>query len=111
MHESSAGNSGAAGDGRRRVAFAGIVGNVLEWYDFALYGYLATVFADQFFSSDDRFASLISAYAVFAVGFVARPLGAVIYGHVGDRFGRRRLLTISVVMMGLPTFLLEHFSI
>jgi len=98
--------AGSGRDGRRRIAIAGIVGNVLEWYDFALYGYLATVFADQFFPSTDKFASLISAYAVFAVGFIARPLGAVIYGHIGDRLGRRRLLTVSVVMMGLPTFLL-----
>jgi len=106
MDESPAGNADTAGDDRRRIAVAGIVGNVLEWYDFALYGYLATVFADQFFPSNDKFASLIGAYAVFAIGFLARPLGGVIYGHIGDRFGRRRLLTISVVMMGLPTFLL-----
>lgn len=106
MDESPAGSAEGAGDDRRRIAVAGIVGNVLEWYDFALYGYLATVFADQFFPSTDKFASLISAYAVFAIGFLARPLGGVIYGHIGDRFGRRRLLTLSVVMMGLPTFLL-----
>jgi MHS family proline/betaine transporter-like MFS transporter len=106
MDESPAGSAEGAGDDRRRIAVAGIVGNVLEWYDFVLYGYLATVFADQFFPSTDKFASLISAYAVFAIGFLARPLGGVIYGHIGDRFGRRRLLTLSVVMMGLPTFLL-----
>lgn len=91
---------------RQRIVFAGIVGNVLEWYDFALYGYLATVFSDQFFPSDDKLVSLINAYAVFAIGFLARPLGGVIYGHIGDRFGRRKLLTISVVLMGVPTFLL-----
>ncbi len=96
----------AAARSVRRVAVAGIVGNILEWYDFALYGYLATVFADQFFPSTDKLASLINAYAVFAVGFLARPLGGVIYGWIGDRLGRRRLLTLSVVMMGLPTFLL-----
>jgi MFS transporter, MHS family, proline/betaine transporter len=90
----------------RRVAVAGVVGNVLEWYDFALYGYLATVFADQFFPSTDKLASLISAYAVFAIGFLARPFGGIVYGWIGDRFGRRRLLTLSVVMMGVPTFLL-----
>jgi MFS transporter, MHS family, proline/betaine transporter len=90
----------------RRVAAAGIVGNILEWYDFALYGYLATVFAGQFFPSTDKLASLLAVYAVFAIGFLARPLGGLIYGHIGDRFGRRRLLTASVVVMGLPTFLL-----
>ncbi|MCB1496175.1 MAG: MFS transporter [Bauldia sp.] len=88
------------------VTAAGIVGNVLEWYDFALYGYLATVFAGQFFPSSDAVASLIGAYSAFAVGFLARPLGGVIYGRIGDRLGRRRLLTVSVAMMGLPTFAL-----
>lgn len=106
MGNSEATAPGTKSDDQRRVAVAGVVGNVLEWYDFALYGYLATVFADQFFPSDDALASLISAYAVFAIGFLARPLGGLVYGHIGDRFGRRRLLTISVVMMGLPTFLL-----
>lgn len=91
---------------QRRIIRAGIVGNVLEWYDYALYGYLATVFASEFFPSDDKLTSLIGAYAVFAIGFLARPLGGVIYGHIGDRFGRRWMLTISVVMMGVPTFLL-----
>ena len=91
---------------RGRVAAAGIVGNILEWYDFALYGYLATVFAGQFFPSKDPLTSLIGAYAVFAIGFLARPVGGVIYGHIGDRFGRRWLLTLSVVLMGVPTFLL-----
>jgi len=101
--------AGAGPDTRsstRRVAVAGIVGNILEWYDFALYGYLATVFADQFFPSSDKLASLVGAYAVFAIGFLSRPLGGVVYGWIGDRLGRRRLLTLSVVMMGLPTFLL-----
>jgi MHS family proline/betaine transporter-like MFS transporter len=91
---------------RARVAAAGIVGNILEWYDFALYGYLATIFAGQFFPSSDPLTSLIGAYAVFAIGFLARPLGGLIYGHIGDRYGRRRLLTLSVVLMGVPTFLL-----
>ncbi len=85
---------------------AGIAGNILEWYDFALYGYLATVFAGQFFPSDDPLVSLIGAYSVFAIGFLARPLGGVMYGHIGDRFGRRRLLALSVILMGVPTFLL-----
>lgn len=91
---------------RGRVVAAGIAGNILEWYDFALYGYLATVFAGQFFPSEDPLSSLIGAYAVFAIGFLARPLGGVIYGHIGDRFGRRPLLTLSVILMGVPTFLL-----
>ncbi len=91
---------------RRRVMIAGIAGNVLEWYDFALYGYLATFIASTFFPPGDEFASLIGTYAIFAVGFLARPLGGAVYGAIGDRLGRRWLLMISVVMMGLPTCLL-----
>ena len=89
-----------------RINGAGIVGNILEWYDYALYGYLATIIAGQFFPSTDPLAGLISTYGVFAIGFLARPIGGALYGIIGDRLGRRRLLAISVVMMGVPTFAL-----
>jgi MHS family proline/betaine transporter-like MFS transporter len=79
---------------------------VLEWYDFALYGYLAPVTADLFFPNDDPLVSLINTYAIFALGFLARPLGGIVFGHIGDRFGRRRLLTLSVLLMAAPTFLI-----
>ncbi len=69
---------------RRRVLVSGIVGNVLEWYDFALYGYLAPITATLFFPSTDPLTSPINTYAVFALGFVTRPLGGIIYGHIGD---------------------------
>ena len=71
---------------------AGVVGNVLEWYDFALFGVLAPVIAAKFFPSADPLAGLINSYAVFAIGFLARPLGGMIFGHIGDRFGRRQAL-------------------
>lgn len=85
---------------------AGVVGNVLEWYDFALFGVMAPVIASHFFPSADPLAGLISSYTVFAIGFLARPLGGVIFGHIGDRFGRRQALVLSVVMMALPTALM-----
>jgi MHS family proline/betaine transporter-like MFS transporter len=88
------------------VIAAGVVGNVLEWYDFALFGVLAPVIASQFFPSADPLAGLISSYTVFAIGFLARPLGGVIFGHIGDRFGRRQALVLSVSLMALPTALL-----
>ena len=88
---------------RRRVIAAGVVGNVLEWYDFALFGVLAPVIALHFFPTADPLAGLISSYTVFAIGFLARPLGGVIFGHIGDRFGRRQALVLSVVMMAIPT--------
>ena len=62
---------------------AGVVGNVLEWYDFALFGVLAPIIAAKFFPSADPLAGLISSYTVFAIGFLARPLGGVIFGHYG----------------------------
>jgi MHS family proline/betaine transporter-like MFS transporter len=85
------------------VIAAGVVGNVLEWYDFALFGVLAPVIASHFFPSADPLAGLISSYAVFAIGFLARPLGGAIFGHIGDRFGRRQALVLSVALMALPT--------
>jgi len=88
------------------VIAAGVVGNVLEWYDFALFGVLAPVIAAHFFPSADPLAGLINSYAVFAIGFLARPLGGVIFGHIGDRFGRRQALVLSVTLMAVPTALM-----
>jgi MHS family proline/betaine transporter-like MFS transporter len=82
---------------------AGAVGNLLEWYDFALYGFFAPILAPLFFPADDRILSLIGAYAGFAVGFAMRPIGGAVLGHLGDRLGRRFVLVYSIVMMGLAT--------
>ena len=90
----------------RRVIVAGIIGNVLEWYDFAVYGYFATAIGQEFFPHQDRFAQLLSVFGVFALGYLMRPLGGAVTGHIGDRFGRRAALTFSVVAMAIPTFLI-----
>lgn len=82
---------------------AGTIGNVLEWYDFGLYGYLAPVIGSLFFPSKDPIASLLGAYGGFAIGFMMRPIGGVAFGHLGDRVGRQTVLVTSVVMMGLAT--------
>lgn len=87
----------------RRTIVAGISGNVMEWYDFAVYGYLAAIVGTQFFPSEDPVVSLISSYGAFAAGFVSRPLGGVFFGHIGDRIGRKAVLMISVLMMGAAT--------
>jgi MFS transporter, MHS family, proline/betaine transporter len=89
----------------KRTLLAGAIGNVLEWYDFALYGYFAPVFAALFFPSDSPTISLISAFGVFAVGFLARPLGALLFGYWGDTVGRRNALAWSVLLMAIPTCL------
>jgi len=85
---------------------AGFIGNVVEWYDFALYGYLAGVIAPVFFPASDPVAGLIATYGIFASGFIMRPFGAAVFGWFGDRFGRARTMQISVALMALPTLLL-----
>ena len=89
-----------------RVVAAGTIGNVLEWYDFAIYGYFATAIGRQFFPHEDPVAQLLSAFGVFALGYLMRPVGGALIGHIGDRFGRRAALTFSVTAMAVPTFLI-----
>ena len=85
---------------------AGMIGNVLEWYDFGLYGYLAPVIGAHFFPSTNPVASLIGAYGGFAIGFAVRPIGGAVLGHIGDRIGRQTVLVASVVLMGVATTLI-----
>ena len=87
----------------RRIVVAGLAGNVMEWYDFGTYGYFAATIGKLFFPAHDPAVSLIASFAVFAVGFIGRPLGALIFGHIGDRSGRKRALMASVLMMAIPT--------
>lgn len=90
----------------RRTVLAGLAGNVMEWYDFGVYGFFAAAIGSQFFPSDNPATSLLASFSVFAVGFLARPLGGVMFGHIGDRMGRRFAVIASVVMMVVPTFLM-----
>src|SRR5437763_7857028 len=90
----------------RKVIAAGMIGNVLEWYDFAIYGYFASQIGRQFFPHEDAVAQLLSAFGVFALGYLMRPVGGALIGHIGDRFGRRAALTLSVAAMAIPTFLI-----
>src|SRR5216684_4730458 len=90
----------------RRVIAAGMVGNVLEWYDFAIYGYFAAAIGRHFFPHEDPVAQLLAAFGVFAIGYLMRPVGGAVIGHIGDRFGRRTALTFSVAAMAVPTFLI-----
>jgi MHS family proline/betaine transporter-like MFS transporter len=87
----------------KKALLAGAIGNVLEWYDFALYGYFAPVFAALFFPSEDPSVSLVAAFGVFAIGFLARPLGALLFGYWGDTVGRREALAWSIILMAIPT--------
>jgi MFS transporter, MHS family, proline/betaine transporter len=91
---------------RSRVITAGMIGNVLEWYDFAIYGYFAAQIGRDFFPHEDAIAQLLAAFGVFAIGYLMRPIGGAIVGHIGDSFGRRAALTFSVAAMAIPTFLM-----
>jgi MFS family permease len=89
-----------------RAVIASTVGTMIEWYDFLLYGQMAAlVFAKLYFPSSDSLTGTLQAFAVFAVGFVARPVGAAIFGHYGDRIGRKAALIATLLLTGLSTFL------
>ncbi|OAV62755.1 MFS transporter [Enteractinococcus helveticum] len=89
---------------RRRVLGASLLGTAVEWYDFFIYGSAAAlIFGPQFFPTEDPLAGTLAAFATFAVGFIARPLGGVIMGHYGDRIGRKSMLMFSMMLMGIAT--------
>ncbi|MCZ4538261.1 MFS transporter [Gordonia terrae] len=90
---------------RRAVVAAGI-GTVVEYYDLTVYAYLAVVVSPLFFPSDDPTASLLSSLAVFASAYLMRPIGGIFFGRLGDRFGRKRALLVSVILMGVGTTLM-----
>ena len=96
---------GPQGLSRKQVVAVGI-GNFMEWFDFAIYGYFAAVIGSIYFPSDATGVSLLSSLAVFAVGFISRPFGALILGPIGDRFGRKTVLMITVFGMGVFTTLI-----
>ncbi|WP_101930919.1 MFS transporter [Mycobacterium intracellulare] len=89
----------------RRAAIAAAAGNVLEGYDIGIYGYSAVILAKLFFS-DNGTGALILTFAVFASGYLTKPLGAVLFGHIGDRYGRRLALVTSVLLIGICTVLI-----
>jgi MHS family proline/betaine transporter-like MFS transporter len=84
----------------------GLVGNVMEWYDFAVYGFFAATIGKLFFPSDDPVVSLIASFGTFAAGFLVRPLGGLVFGRIGDLVGRHRAMYLSVVTMAVPTLLM-----
>jgi MHS family shikimate/dehydroshikimate transporter-like MFS transporter len=109
MTTRSTGRAGSIGGttkprGLRRVVFGALVGTALEWYDFFIYGTAAAlVFNVLFFPQSDPAVGTITAFATFGVGFVFRPLGGILFGHVGDRIGRRATLILTTLVMGLST--------
>ncbi|WP_458413416.1 MFS transporter [Schinkia sp. CFF1] len=91
----------------RKVAMASFIGTTIEWYDFYLYGTAAAlVFPALFFPTFDPLYGTLAAFASYAAGFIARPLGSMVFGHFGDKVGRKKMLTLSLILMGLSTFLM-----
>src|ERR1700759_5641990 len=90
----------------RKVIFASSLGTVFEWYDFYLYGSLAAVIAKQFFSGVNPTAGYIFALLAFAAGFAVRPFGAIVFGRLGDMVGRKYTFLVTIVIMGLSTFVI-----
>jgi metabolite-proton symporter len=92
---------------RRRAVVASTIGTTIEWYDFFLYGTMAAlVFPEVFFPSDSAYSGILASFAVQFVGFGARPIGAAIFGHYGDRVGRKATLVTTLMLMGIATFLM-----
>ena len=91
----------------KRVVMASMIGTTIEWYDFFLYNSAAAlVFNRLFFPQYDPLTGTLLAFATYALGFVARPIGGIVFGHFGDRVGRKKLLMVSLILMGVATILI-----
>ncbi len=109
----SSGSAGRMTGAEKMVIFASSLGTVFEWYDFYLYGSLATIIGAQFFSQFPKATADIFALLAFAAGFIVRPFGALVFGRVGDLVGRKYTFLITILIMGLSTFivgLLPNYS-
>lgn len=99
------GSSGRSATSIGKVVFASLIGTAVEWYDFFLYGSAAAlVFGKLFFPESEPVTATMLAFGTYALGFVARPLGGIVFGHFGDRVGRKKMLVVALMMMGVATF-------
>ena len=106
-HVSRAQNPSDQATEMTRIVASSAIGTAVEWYDFLIYGTAtALVFNKLFFPLSDPALGTIAAFGTYAVGFLARPLGAAIFGHFGDRVGRKAMLVMTITIMGLGTFLI-----
>ncbi len=88
----------------KKSIFAALIGNILEYYDVMLYGFFAPLLAKIFFPDADPGTAMLASLGAFAAGFITRPIGAIIFGHIGDRFGRKKSLLIAILLVTIPTF-------
>jgi metabolite-proton symporter len=101
---SQPGRPGTTGVRPAKIAFASFIGTAIEWYDFFIFGTAAAlVFSEQFFPTLSPVAGTLASFATFAVAFVARPIGGIVFGHFGDRIGRKNMLVFSLLLMGIGT--------
>ena len=106
--------SGVSKSTLRRVVGASFIGNFVEWFDYAVYGYLAVTISHAFFPEADRQTALLLTFGLFAISFFVRPIGGFIWGHIGDRVGRKNALSLSILIMSAATFaiaLIPDYSI
>src|SRR5580704_17979013 len=89
-----------------RIVFIGSIGTLIEWAEYAFYGYMALPISKLFFPHEDVRTGLLAAFAVFAAGFIMRPLGAIFVSHIADRHGRKKALLFSMMVMGIATFVI-----
>src|SRR5260221_5572210 len=97
----------------RQAVSAAVIGNVLEWYDFAVYGFMAAIIGKNFFPAGDEVSQLLAAFAVYGVGFLARPIGGIVIGRIGDTKGRKTALVLTIMLMAAGAVLLRmrpHFA-
>lgn len=87
----------------KKVIISSMIGNGLEWYDYALYGHFAALISRHFFPQTDPKVALIATFGIFAVGFLMRPIGAIFFGYIGDKYGRKQALSLSILLMAIPT--------
>jgi len=89
-----------------KTSLGGAIGNAIEWYDFAVFGFLAPVIANVLIHSGNHLSNLLYIYLIFAVGFISRPFGSFIFGYIGDKYGRNLTLKLTVWFMSIPTVLI-----
>lgn len=89
-----------------KTVITSMMGNLFEWYDFALFGYFAPIIGKLFFPSEDRIVELLAAFGAFAAGYVSRPLGGILFGYIADKYGRKTSLVWTILVMALPTALI-----
>ena len=91
---------------RFKTIFSAFIGTVLEWYDFSIFMFFIPIFSELFFPNTNKIASYLSMYAVFAISFFVRPLGAMIFGYVGDHYGRKKALVFSMMLISMSTLMM-----